>query len=189
MPILGIIASQLSLGNPAWESIESYTVGSGGSSSITFGSGGTIPQTYKHLQIRGISRSTYAAANISVGVRYNSYTTANQTYHYLNGDGSGTATAGGNGGYTYQYITNTVGTSASSDVFCETVIDILDYTNTSKYKTSRSLTGWDSNGSGAMQVISTSWPSTNAITQIEISTAGLGSFTQYSSFALYGIKG
>ena len=53
-------------GNPAvvlssYDSIATVTVGSGGSSSIVFSS---IPQTYKHLQIRGFvqtTRATYPA--------------------------------------------------------------------------------------------------------------------------------
>ena len=49
MPILGIMASQISghLSNPSYESIATYTVGAGGSSTMVFSS---IPQTYKHLE-------------------------------------------------------------------------------------------------------------------------------------------
>ena len=187
--LLNNIAGILDAGVPSvtnsYESIATVTVGAGGSSTITFSS---IPSTYKHLQIRGISHSSYAAGNISVGIRYNSDSTANQAYHYLNGDGS-IAGAGGNIGYTYQYATNTAGTSYNSNVFAGTIIDILDYANTNKYKTTRSLNGVDGNGSGQIVLISTLWQSTSAITQIDITTAGLGSFNQYSTFALYGIKG
>ena len=50
MPILGIIASQdYNRVTNSYESIATVTVGSGGSSSLTFSS---IPATYTHLQIR-----------------------------------------------------------------------------------------------------------------------------------------
>jgi hypothetical protein len=52
MPILGIIASAITgnLVTTSYESIETVTVGSGGSATVlTFSS---IPATYTHLQIR-----------------------------------------------------------------------------------------------------------------------------------------
>ena len=42
-------------GGTSYESIATVTVGAGGSSSISFTS---IPSTYKHLQIRAITRDT-----------------------------------------------------------------------------------------------------------------------------------
>jgi hypothetical protein len=51
MPILGIIASAITgnLVTTSYESIETVTVGSGGSATVTFSS---IPATYTHLQIK-----------------------------------------------------------------------------------------------------------------------------------------
>jgi len=74
-----------------------------------------------------------------------------------------------------------------------TVIDILDYQNTSKNKTIRGLSGQDGNASGTatnwrIQLSSGAWYNSSAVTSITIfvPTWTLG---QYSSFALYGIKG
>jgi len=68
------------------------------------------------------------------------------------------------------------------------IVDILDYANTNKYTTMRSLSAYDANGSGLVWFQSLLWMNTNAITNIKIirSTSG---FNQYSHFALYGIKG
>ena len=57
MPILGIIASSHVNFIPtgSFSSIATVTVGSGGSSTVSFIS---IPQTYKHLQLRGIAKGT-----------------------------------------------------------------------------------------------------------------------------------
>jgi hypothetical protein len=74
------------------------------------------------------------------------------------------------------------------------IVDILDYANTNKYKTIRSLTGHDHNGviAGIHAIVnlnSGSWRSTSAINSIVIGVVSGTAFNQYSSFALYGIKG
>lgn len=180
-PILGIYASQISghLWAPsgAYDSIATVTVGGGGSSSISFTS---IPATYTHLQIRGISKMSSGA---SLYMQLNSDTGSNYARHYLNGNGS-TVGAGANSSFTNMFA----GTTANAtSTFGANVIDILDYTNTNKYTTSRSLSGADSNGSGFVQFFSGLWMNTAAVTTITIT--GDSNFDQYSQFALYGIKG
>ena len=81
------------------------------------------------------------------------------------------------------------GANANSSGFGAIVVDILDYTSTTKNKTVRSIGGLDNNGGGQMYINSSLWYATPAaITQIDI-TPELGNFAQYSQFALYGIKG
>ena len=58
--------------------------------------------------------------------------------------------------------------------------------NTNKYKTVRTLNGTDSNGSGQITLVSGGYRSTSAITTVAINSGG--TFTQYSHFALYGVK-
>ncbi len=67
------------------------------------------------------------------------------------------------------------------------VIDILDYKNTNKYKTVRSLNGFDQNGYAFTWFASSVWLNTNAITSLTFNSDG-GNFLQYSQLALYGIK-
>ena len=185
MPILGVIASQISghLWAPsgAYDSIATVTVGGGGSSSISFTS---IPATYTHLQIRMFATINAAAGPI---LRFNSDTGSNYNGHLLYGDGASV------GAYSYG-----TGTSINLSWFGEGynsatsfgghVIDILDYADTNKYKTVRSLQGIDRNGSGMLEFVSGLWRNTAAITRITI-PAESSTFVQYSSFALYGIKG
>ena len=160
------------------------TVGVGGTGTITFSN---IPATYKHLQIRGIARSTRAAfASDPLLIKVNSDTTSNYSWHYLVGDGS---TISRNGGATQSSMMNyLIANNTASNVFGAFVIDVLDYANTNKSKTFRSLMGVDNNGSGFVALNSGNWRSTSAITSIEL-TAQNGDLMQYSSFALYGIKG
>jgi hypothetical protein len=78
----------------------------------------------------------------------------------------------------------------SANIFSGFVIDILDYANTNKYKTIRYLSGYDANGSGRVGLGSGSWRSTSAVTSITLQGLEYSSnYKQYSSFALYGIKG
>jgi hypothetical protein len=74
-----------------------------------------------------------------------------------------------------------------ANTFGTFILDILDYKDTNKYKTARSLDGSDANGSGEISLRSGSWRNTAAITSITLTPTGTG-IAQYSSFALYGIK-
>lgn len=169
----------------SFESIATTAVGSGGQTTITFSS---IPSTYKHLQLRFIAKANYAANIFSLGIRYNSDSGTNYTFHSVYGNGT-SALATGNTSYNYDYTTAVMGTS-TANVFAANIVDILDYADTAKFKTIRTLNGADVNGSGGSVALASSlWQSTSAINSISLSTGGYGDFLQYSHFALYGIKG
>jgi len=183
-PILGIIASSISgsLNASSYESIQTVTVGAGGASSISFTS---IPSIYKHLEIRAIGRS--ASTSNGLWLQFNGdATNSNYNAHYMLGDGSSALA-----GYLASTpIINYWPTSAqSSGIFGTAVISILDYTDTNKRKTVRGLGGWDANGSGYDWLGSMLWNNTAAVTSITMLMASSNNLTQYSSFALYGIKG
>lgn len=163
-----------------FDSIATVTVGAGGATNAEFAS---IPGTYNHLQIRAIVRSTSGGY---AGVTFNSDTANNYASHELYGDGSNAAAAA----YTTRADIPLMPTATSSgtNIFTGLIIDILDYTNTNKYKTLRSLEGYDANGSGYVELQSGLWQSTNAITSVKITCAYGQSWQQYSHFALYGIK-
>lgn len=167
----------------SFESIATYTVGAGGISTVTFSS---IPQTYKHLQIRGLAKSEGALD--STDMRFNGDTGSNYSYHALYGTGSAAGSEVSTS-RTSAITSFTAVESSSVSIFSGGVLDILDYTNTNKYKTIRSFGGADKNGSGVIYFMSNVWMSTSAITSIVLYPRAGGDFNQYSSFALYGIKG
>ena len=185
MPIFGITASSnMTTKLSDFYQIATTTVGATSVADITFSS---IPADYTHLQIRGIARSNDAnnyAQNLNI--QFNSDTASNYSRHGAEGDGS-SATAFN------QLTTFTVGglvtgNSQTASTFSSTIIDILDYANTNKFKTTRGLTGNDVNSTtGSVVFQSGNWRSTNAITSIKLYSA-VGNFVQYSSFQLYGIK-
>jgi hypothetical protein len=190
-PILGTLASQFSGKSfSSFESIQTATVGAGGASNIEFTS---IPATYTHLQIRGIAQETRATYGISDGnMQFNSDTGTNYSRHNIQGTGSAVV-ANGDANLTFITLADGMWGTSTGGSFGVSIVDILDYANTNKYKTVRVLSGVDFNGTlagygGYVGILSGNWRNTNAITSIKIN-AQTGNFTQYSSFALYGIKG
>ena len=189
--MLNTIAGILSpvIGTTAYDSIATVTVGAGGSSSITFSS---IPSSYKHLQIRGIARDNRSATWIdTMWLSFNSDTTGTNYYsHGLYGNGT-SATAGADAGATgYGMAIALAGASSVAGSFAPFVIDILDYSATTKNKTVRSLHGLEDNTNGTARLRSGLWMnSSSAVSSITLLGGDVGvSFQQYSSFALYGVK-
>jgi len=182
-PILGILASsRLAAVGPAFESIQSY---GGGGATIDFTS---IPSTYKHLQIRFIARGTSANVFITQGFRINSDTGANYANHRLVSTG-GVMYSQASTSDTQGYIGATAAASSpNANIYSGNVIDILDYSNTNKYKTIRLLSGVNDGTNEEFQMRSAVWMNTAAITSVNLFLAS-GSFNTNSSFALYGIKG
>ena len=185
MPILGILASQITghLSTNSYESIATAT-GTGSSGTISFTS---IPATYNHLQIRFLTRSTRSAASSNIFIGFNSDTTTGNYYgHMMEGNGASVSSTAKIGTST-SFMSATSAASNTSGIFSGGVIDVLDYANTNKYKTSRGLSGYDANGSGLLYLASGLWMNTAAITSIQI-TDPLGNFATNSSFALYGVR-
>ena len=169
----------------SYESIATVTVGSGGSSTISFSS---IPSTFKHLQLRFLWQT--ASNDRNMAIQFNSDTGSNYTYHWLNGNGSTTGTAAGASQTAIQTAYNYTASGFNASYFLGGVTDVLDYTSSAKNKTVRTLCGVDYNGGGRVALDSGMWMnSSTAINSISITVNGGGNFAQYSQFALYGIKG
>ena len=173
----------------AYDSLATVIVPAGGAASITFAG---IPAGYKHLQIRGIardSRATYVNSNLLI--RLNGDTAANYSWHNLQGNG-GSAVSRGAANDTAIRSNVLAAAGAPTGAFSGYVTDLLDYADTNKFKTLRSLGGVDSNGAvmgegGFIELLSGNWRSTSAITSITLA-ADTPNLLQNSSFALYGVK-
>lgn len=188
MGILGIYASQISghLSAP-FDSLQTVTVGSGGASSISFTS---IPSIYKHLQIRCIARES--DTNVGAGALWmqaNGDTGSNYAWHRIWGNGS-TVSAGNASSTTWSLVGINSRAGNGSTIFGTTIVDVLDYSETTKYKTFRGLTGENPNSSnGYSGLHSGLWMNTNAISSLTLLPTSGYSWTENSKFALYGIKG
>jgi hypothetical protein len=152
-------------------------------SPITFSS---IPQNFTHLQARIFGRTTSSNVADVTYFQFNGDSGSNYVYHYLLGDGSSASSSSGTsqtGGRLYSIS----GANATSNVWGNQIVDILDYTNTNKNKTVRSIGGFDNNGSGQVALSSSLWLNTAAVTSITF----YGLFLAYAigtRVDLYGIQ-
>lgn len=187
-PILGIIASGANVAGTAYESIASAT-GTGSNKTITFSS---IPGTYQHLQIRILGNSSRTGAgDDDAYIRFNSDTGSNYAWHYMYGGfGDSTVYAGAGTSQTYAKYALYCTDQTYSTAYGASIIDIHDYSSTSKNKTIKTMMGVDHNGTAAssMWVVSGLWMSTSAITSIDVTMNG-GNWASGSVVSLYGIKG
>lgn len=190
-PIPGIIASSQTGGLATFNSIATVA-GTGSSGTITFSN---IPSNYKHLQIRYIGKSTQTgtAARYNYTIQFNSDTNANYSRHGLSSDGATISSSGSADQTSISTINVSIPNSASAyaNMHGSGIIDIHDYSSTSKAKTLRAFVGNDvaASSSGRINLFSGLYFATpTAISTITI-TLATGSWTTTSSFALYGIKG
>lgn len=174
---------------PSYESIATVTVGAGGAANVEFTS---IPATFKHLQIRAIAKSARTDSPIATYVvRLNSDGSPIYSYHRLTGSGSAAGASGGGANTDGFFYSMAASQTVSSSTFGVAIFDILDYATSNKNRVLRFLGGSDGNGSstGFISLGGVGYFSTNAISSIKFSIDGGSNFTQYTQFALYGIKG
>lgn len=179
-------------GNAAYDPAATWLIqrvnGTGSATSITFSN---IPQTYQHLQIRALVKNTNT---VGTGA-YSTYLTANgtggtsYTAHRLYGDGASVgASASTSAAYTDTYGGVASNNSGRTNMFGAIIIDIHDYTSTTKNKTFRIFTGYDYNGGGTIELTSGLFMSTSAVTSLTLQVSA-SNWTSTSTFALYGFIG
>ena len=183
--LLTFSAAGVGAAGTSFESIATAT-GTGSSTSITFSS---IPATYQHLQIREMARGA-TTTSASGRITFNSDTGSNYVWHQLTGTGAAVSAAA--------QISQTSmvggiypGASFSSNMMGVSIIDIHDYSSTTKNTTIRVFTGNDVNNATDCRIIMRSglYINTAAISSITITNGDGINYTTTSTFALYGIKG
>jgi hypothetical protein len=148
---------------------------------------GSIPSTYKHLQIRYVARNNLASSGVNNGIlRVNADAGSNYSVHGLNGNGS-SVTSFANPDTAQIATIFTAGNSSAANAFTSGIVDILDYASTSKHKTIRHL-GGGVLGTNVIRLESGSWRNTSAITSVTL-TATSFSYASGTRVSIYGIKG
>jgi len=161
--------------------IASYT--SNSTFNVTFSS---IPQNFTHLQLRIFCRVNNGSSTGNIYFNFNTDNGTNYASHELYGNGS-SAYSTSSTSTAYPILAYQVaGTGATNNIYSTCIVDILDYTNTNKYKTIRQLTGNDQNGSGVVTLGSGLWQNTSAINGITLLPDG-SAFAANSVVSLYGI--
>ena len=172
----------------AYESIATYL----GDNTLNDFTLSNIPQTYKHLQVRITCRTGNHPYDTDVGLFMyaNSDAGSNYSTTYMYGSG-GSVYSGASATQPYYSCGSFPSTNTTANAQGVMIIDILDYANTNKYKTIKSISGFDTNTANSMYFIRTgNWRSTVAISSLKflLVTDGTTRFGSNSSVALYGIK-
>jgi hypothetical protein len=172
--------------------IQTFVIGAQPTAAVVFSN---IPQTFSHLQLRITARGTEAGNTGNTGTYFNmicnndttSTGTGNYSFHCIYGDGStmNSLTAYGNPGLIMERISNA---QSPTGFYGTKVVDIIDYTSTSKYKTIKTIGALDVAWGGRFYFNSVMWPSLSPITTLSFYGESGGVFDQFSTFALYGIK-
>jgi len=170
----------------SYDLLETTTLTSS-ASSVTFSGLGSYSD-YAHLQIRWVGRTDYSGVS-TTGVRLNGDSGSNYSHHYLQGNGSAVSAYGwpsnayAQGGYF-------PGSGSGTDIFGTSILDILDFTSTTKNTTLRILSGVNpTSGLTAVGLFSSVWLSTAAVSSTTIFPATNDNYVTGSRFSLYGIKG
>jgi len=154
-------------------------------SSVSFTGLGSYTD-YKHLQIRMITRTSTGNAGDGIDMIFNSDTSSSYAEHRLQRSGSSVASSA-NTSQSAMIVAYTAGDGTTADAFGGCVLDILDFSSTSKNTTVRSLSG--DSAHGGLLFSSGLYFKTDAITSIELTDEGSDNFVSGSRFSLYGISG
>lgn len=190
MPILGVVASGITNNLDDYVHINTITVGAGGQSTIDFG---TISTQYKHLELRGVVRST--GPNNSDALILNLNGSRSNYTHYLYG-GPGVSSGGVSSATTRGNCVNVAGGNQTANVFSSFFIKIFDYASTNKKKVAMSFGGYMnvSSVAGEQSAFDNVFNTTSAITTVSFicqstATSTTYNFAENSSISLFGIKG
>ena len=169
----------------SYDLLETTTLASS-ASSVTFSGLGSYTD-YKHLQIRYVARTDRSNNADFLISRFNSDTTSNYARHKLFGNGSSVSSFGLSG-INYNALPDTHGGNDTANAFGACVLDILDFSSSSKNTTLRGLGGAIANVKHiALQ--SGGFFKTDAITSIEFSSGNSANLVSGSRFSLFGIRG
>ena len=130
-----------------------------------------IPQIYTHLQLRMIHRDIFTTTPSYTYLRFNGDLGNTANNHYLRGDGSSAVSGANQINANYVITVPQPSNDALANVYASTIIDILDYSSTTKFKVARAISGYDLNGSGLVGIYGGMWRDTSAITSIGIGSA------------------
>lgn len=161
--------------------IASATVGSGGSSSVTFSS---IPSTYTDLILKSSARSE-GTSSTAILLRLNGSSSSGSN-RGLEGNG---ASVSSYSDPSQSYLTNMVPSNYTSNTFSNGDLYIPNYNlSISKSSSSDSVTENTATIYALQNLQGNLWANTAAVTSITLVPNGTNNIAQNSTFYLYGIK-
>jgi len=162
-----------------YEAIATVDVGSSGAVSIDFSS---IPATYTDLVLKfSLRDGTYASTLSTVYLTFNN-TTANRSTRWLFGNGTSAGSTSASG----MFLPNIPGNIATASTFGNGELYIPNYAGSNNKSSSGDVVPEQNSTGTYMSLIANLWSDTAAINQITLTADG--TFAQYSTATLYGIK-
>jgi hypothetical protein len=162
-----------------------FLTSAGSTPTFTFSN---IPQIYQDLRFVIFGRTSFAIAEHQVLIRINGDGSAIYSQTRLFGNGT-SAISERNTGLTGLYPGVLPGSSATAGIYGTLTMDILNYANTSTFKTTIARNASDLNGSGSTRLGIQLWRSTSAITSLVVQDVDGSSWASGSTVGLYGIRG
>lgn len=164
--------------------LASTTVGSGGATTFTFNN---IPQTYTDLLLRVSARDNANAISHNIALTFNGSSSGYTNGKFLYGDGS-SAVSENNGRTDFAQGSYASGNTSTANTFGNCDIYITNYTS-SDSKAISFEGAYENNSSTAyVNMIAGIWNNSAAITSITYTQIDGATFSQHSTFTLYGIS-
>jgi hypothetical protein len=159
--------------------IESQTLGSA-AATVTFSN---IPGTYTDLRLVMSAGETSSGSGGFITFNNDGGTGSLYSFTRMSGDGTNASSARGTNRNTNTWVfgNGIVVPTTPTDV---SIVDIMDYANTTTNKTALNR---ENNAAGGIVANVILWRNTNAITRIDITYTG-ANFVAGSTFRLYGIQ-
>ena len=177
---MGLLGASVPTAAGAFDLLET-TVLTSDAASVNF-SGLDAYSDYKHLQIRLVARSD-SGSTPNQWLEFNGDTTSsNYKYHALTGSGTSVSSFSGSPMFLHEVPSS----GETSGIFAAKVIDILDFSSTSKNTTVRTAVGINASFN-RVTLTSGLWIDTSAVTSINTYPSS-GNFIAGSRFSLYGVK-
>jgi hypothetical protein len=172
-----------------YELIETAIVSGSSTSSVVFSNLGNYSSTYKHLQVRLVARAGRALQNEPLYMSFNGVGGTSYATHAIAGNGSGFFVEGYASLSSIERVGIIAGSTAETNNFGATVIDILDAFSTTKKKTTRALGGVAPASGAIVGLYSGLFNSTASTTSLTFTNFSGTAFLANSRFSLYGIRG
>lgn len=172
-----------------YSTIQTITAANSNSSDYSFTN---IPATFTDLVVvafvRGAASQTTQQFAMYVGDASTLFQSNQNNYNILFGTGSSIgATRTNNASGMFQYG-GMPGGSSTANTWGVFTFNIMNYANTTSFKTILSRNGVDTSGAGNMAVAAHVVRTTTALTRVGLASYGDGNFAAGSTFTLYGIK-
>jgi hypothetical protein len=145
-----------------------------------------IPQTYQDLYVVVYGRDSRAVTTESMLYAINNDTSGVYSYSWLYGTGASAASSRQSNQGFYVAASQLTGASATAGIFGSGITHILNYANSSNFKTFLSRGSADLNGSGETTLVTGLYRSTNPVTSLQV--VSYNNLDTGSTITLYGIR-